>query len=578
MQRFVSNLNCRKLQRNLYVEATLRTYYNTGMKTLRQSLIDYELVELKAIADCRAVPLKESNNPADLVDQLVEALLSPVATAIALDDLSAEETEALQFLLAEGGQVEAPRFIRHCGDIRQMGPARLEREQPWNQPATPAEGLWYRAIIFKTFQVTAQGGQEVVYIPDDLLGLLRPPAPAPESSLQMQVGHTPTPAHIIDETSRLRENFFNLSVYLQTTPVRLQNKTDLPPKARQELIDCLLPPFLPTFTPAAELAFLLHLGRRAGLLTVAHGRLRPDRDAIRSWLQAAAAPQIQLLQNTWRADPTWNDLWHVPSLVPQDTGWENSPLRARSKILDYLEQLDARPEDWRSLDDFVASIKRVDPDFQRPAGDYESWYIQDQQGNFLMGFEHWDQVEGAFIRYLLTHILPLLGVLKIGAATPTDERPTCFSLTAQGRQFLAGHPAEESTPDPPAFLRADANFYVQVPPRASLYDRFQLARFAHLDRRENHRAIYQITRASISRAAKNGVTIDQIIAFLTRATNNQIPLRVVETLRTWGARYGTLKLEQLTVLRLRDEKLLPELRQDPAISRLLASHSAPQLS
>jgi hypothetical protein len=339
-------------------------------------------------------------------------------------------------------------------------------------------------------------------------------------------------------------------------------------KDKKTLASCLLPA-LPAIPAEVELEFLLHLGQRAGLLTVGHGRLRLDRDPARAWLQSQLEEQIHLLQNTWRADPTWNDLWHVPSLTPQPTGWENSPLLARSKILGYLAQVEAPTENWLSLDDFVAVIKRVEPDFQRPGGDYNSWYIYNRQGQLLMGFEHWVEVEGALIRYLLTHILLMLGVIEVGTATAGGD-PTSFRLTPSGRDFLRNEapspaPADKKAP----LLRVEANFNAHVPARASLYDRFQLARFATLERREKERTVYLISQASVSRALKNGVAAEQIAAFLARATDNQTPLKVVETILAWGARQNTARLEQATLLRLSHEGLLVELRQHPHLGPLL---------
>jgi hypothetical protein len=316
------------------------------------------------------------------------------------------------------------------------------------------------------------------------------------------------------------------------------------------------------------LEFLLHLGQRAGLLAIKHGRLRPDRDPTRTWLQAHQLEQIQQLQNTWRADPTWNDLWHVPNLVSKPTGWENSPLLARSKILDYLGWVETGGGNWRSISDFVAAIKGTDPDFQRPGGDYETWYIYDTQGNPLMGFAHWDEVEGALIRYLLSHILLLLGVVDLGLAAATGD-PVSFRLTSLGQSFLEGQAPTISPSAKSPLLRVDANFYAYVPTRVSLYDRFQLARFAELEGREKERTIYRITQASINRALKNGVAAEQITAFLARATDNQTPLKVVETVLAWGTRQNMVRLEQVTLLRLRDESLLAELRRHPHLALLL---------
>ena len=544
------------------------------MKSLRQSLIDYELPLLKAIADQRAVLLTAGDHTA-VINQLVETLLSPVATAIVLDDLSPAESQALEFLLQNGGQVEGPRFNRQFGEIRSMGPARLEREQPWQNPANPAEGLWYRGLIYKSFQVSSQGSQEIVYIPDDLRPFLNPKIPQPQPSHpDFQIEAVAAPALTISSFNRLRENIFRILVYLQTTPVRVQQDEALAAADKQAVAQTLLPPLHRHAPSEAELEFLLHLCRRAELLTVAHGRLRPEREPTRSWLQAAPARQITELQNTWRADPTWNDLRHVPNLVPQPTGWENSPLLARSKILDYLAQLDTAAGQWLSIDHFVTLVKQIDPDFQRPTGDYDTWYIQDRHGNFLMGFAHWDEVEGALIRYLLTFILPVLGVVDLGSPDQTRD-PTSFCLTPAGQSFLTGRSTIDDLPPKTPWLRVDHNFLVRVPAQASLYDRFQVARFAQLESYDPQRAGYHITQASVKRALKNGVTPDQITAFLTRVTNNQTPLKVVESIRNWGTRYATVALEPATLLHLKHEALASELRQHPGLGPLLGESLNP---
>jgi hypothetical protein len=550
------------------------------MKTLHQSLIDYNLSQLQAIADCHGVAL-ETVNRVKAVELLTNALLSPAAVAITLTTLSEPEQDALQLLLANGGQIESPRIIRQYGPVRPMGPARMAREKPWQNPVNPTEGLWYKGLICKSFQLTDQGSLEFFYIPNDLLPLLQSAFSAPQAVTNDQqptlpVAQTPAPAVIVSGEGRLRENIFNLLVYLQTTPVRLHHKTDLTTKDKSILADLLLPPLFSNFIPQTELDFLLHLAQRAGLLIVSHGRLRPDRDPTRAWLQAHSTQQERVLQDTWRADPTWNDLWHVPGLVPQPTGWENSPLLARAKILEYLAQLDTSSENWLSLADFTAAIKRLDPDFQRPSGDYERWYIQDEQGNSLMGFEHWDTVEGALIRYILTHLLPLLGVVNLGLPTETSSSPTCFQITTLGAAFLAGQPTTPVPEHKPRFLQVDNSFNVNVPSQASLYDRFQLTRFAELQQQGKDRPTYRITQASVGRAMRNGVTADQIVAFLARATNNRTPLKVVETLRNWGARRSTIELERATLLRLTDESLVMELQQHSELGPLLGEVIGPK--
>ena len=551
------------------------------MKSLHQSLIDYDLAQLQAIAASRGIPLQTSNR-SEAVEILADALLAPAGLAIALAGLAEPEQGALRQLLEHNGRLERARFIRQYGPVRPMGPARLLREKPWQQPVNPAELLWYKGLIFKGFQLTDQGSLEFIYIPDDLLPLLATvlhdqPAPVPEQPQPsiFQVALAPPPPLSVSGAGRLRENLFNLLVYLQITPVRLQYKTDLTAKDKAALAEHLLPPAWPAANRQVELDFLLHLARRAGLLVVSHGRLKPDRDPIRSWLQSQPQQQERLLQNSWRADPTWNDLWRVPGLAPQPTGWENSPLLARAKILDYLAQLATGSDTWYSLADFVATVKRVDPDFQRPDGDYESWYIQDEQGQSLMGFDHWEQVEGALIRYLLTQPLLWLGVTELGL--PGERNlPTSFRLTPSGAAFLKNQPISPLPGQKAQFLQVDHNFAVYVPAQASLYDRFQLARFAELGGRQKEQTTYQITQASVGRAMRNGVTTDQMVAFLARATNNRTPLKVVETLRTWGARRSTAQIEMATLLRLADETLAAELGEQPELAPLLGEVIGPK--
>jgi hypothetical protein len=539
------------------------------MKTLRQSLIDFDLGMLKAIASRRAISIQH-NKKKEMIDQMVNYLLSPINIALATEELTADERKALDFVILQGGKVEAARFIRQFGAIRPMGPARLEREQPWLSPANPAEGLWYSAFIFRAFQVKKDGGTELFYIPSDILQYLKSDQTTANQPAQLQPGSVPAPPHIETGTGRLRENFFSMLVYLQTHAVQINNN-ELSERDREGLSASIVP--APPFV-VNELDFLIHVGLRTALLDIIHGKLRPNRTTIRNWLQASPFYQEWQLQNGWRADPSWNDLWQVPELVPQPTGWENSPLRVRSKILAFLEQLPARA--WFDLDGFIAFIKGTEPDFQRPDGDYKSWYIQDRQGALLMGFEYWDAVEGNLIRYIITNILFSLSIVDIGSDDDTTgEKPTHFSITEAGQRFLnePEPPSTRSTPSPR--FRVDEKLRVRVPHQANLLDRFQVARFAELSQREENRMIYLITQPSVARALQNGVTHNQITAFLNRVTDNQLPLKVVDELRRWGTRMGTVKLENVSLLRLATPQLLAEIQQIPEIAHLLGEVISP---
>ena len=79
-----------------------------------QSLVDYDMAMLQAIAARRAVTLATLSKQ-EAVNTLTHVLLSPAETAIILADLSEAEQEAVQLLLVNGGQVDGPRFNRDFG-------------------------------------------------------------------------------------------------------------------------------------------------------------------------------------------------------------------------------------------------------------------------------------------------------------------------------------------------------------------------------------------------------------------------------------------------------------------------------
>ncbi|MDM8529508.1 helicase-associated domain-containing protein, partial [Anaerolineales bacterium HSG24] len=319
------------------------------------------------------------------------------------------------------------------------------------------------------------------------------------------------------------------------------------------------------------------------LLTNVPRQVKPNRQPTRSWLTASSQNQRQLVQHTWRDSLTWNDLWRVPNLKPQPTGWENDARATRQAVLGYLAHLS---DDWFSVDEFIIALKQLAPDFQRPDGDYDKWYIQDQHGNFLMGFVNWELVEGALLRYLLTHILPWLGVLDVGLDKNRTD-PIAFRINATGREFLIQALATEAESDKDEDedknedetqtpVEADSlpiqigeDFRIQVPRSASLFDRFQVARFAILYDRQPKQISYYLTPRSIAKALRNRITIDQILAFLRRASQNSLPDTVIEGLQNWAKRWQSVRLQPVVLLHLREPHLMHELRQYPDLEPFL---------
>jgi len=301
------------------------------------------------------------------------------------------------------------------------------------------------------------------------------------------------------------------------------------------------------------MALVHHLVARLGLAARQGDLLRLEGAAARGWLTAAPAEQLAVLQDAWHKDPTWIDLCQVPGLRCDDAGgWlaRYDPVAVRGAFLDLLSR--CPPDAWWTVDSFVAAVKQAHPDFQRPDGDYESWYIREadpERGEYLSGFASWDAVEGSLIRDLLGGILSWLRVVRVapGGACRLAE----VGLRLLG---LPAPPAEEARPAP-IVVRPD--FCVEVPGPGDLYTRFQLERFA--DRKGEAPCLYSLTAAGLGRALGRNVQVEQILAFLGQATGGSLPANVAGQLRLWAGRFGQVELEEMVLLRTRSERALKEL-------------------
>ncbi len=550
------------------------------MRTLAESLVDYPLPLLRGIAETRGVALV--GEPRLAVEQLAAALSDAESVARAVRELSEPAQTALARLVAARGRMTVAAFTRLAGTIRAFGPGRLAREEPWREPVSAAEELWYRALIARAFASTEQGATEFVYVPTDILPLL---PPLPDVALPaISISPIPPPTHVRPERDALLEDACTLLIFVQAhapwvRPAPSALAGDVSAWRERELtaLRALL------WEPAA-LPLLLYLGGRLGWFKLDEGRLRLETRAAREWLEGTRRAQRRALFSIWREASDWNDLRHVPGLRCVETGWRNDPLLARRAILGHLARC---AEGWYRLDAFVQAIRETDPDFQRPDGDYNSWYIQDEAtGRYLRGFSDWPQVEGALIAHLLTGPLHGMGLIRLGFAGEGDVAPIAFSLSPTGAWLLGLGPE----PDEPesARLQVNEDFTILVPAGARLLDRFRVARFATLLSAGSPSGAagwrYRLSRESLAHAQRQGLAPARILSFLQEASGGQVPRRVAAALThaatTPPRRPETppaprrLWLRRLTILQA-EPALWQELRGRTELAHLLGEEIAP---
>jgi hypothetical protein len=531
------------------------------MRTLEELLVRCEPIRRAAIARFWGADLPDPHSP-QAVGALASHMARPEGVLAAWTALNEAERAALSDLLAAEQAIPWLTFTRRWGEVQRMGPARLERLRPWEHPTSPAEGLWYRGLLFRDVEERPEGLIEVAVLPAELAQHL--PA-RPASPLRLSPTTPPPVVQPADDT--LLDDGCTLLACLQSHAVRPRADGAWPAAAETALRRHLRQP------DPDRLAFLRHLAQRLDWLRLsANGHLRPNPTVATVWLQAPAQQQRDALAGAWRDDPTWNDLRHVPTLRFDDTGsWRNDPLRTRQAFLHFLTA--CRPGEWYALTDLAAAIKQAAPDFQRPDGDYSAWYIRDAaSGAYLSGFESWDAVEGALIRYYITGPLAWLGLTDLGCQTP-EARGTSgigaisFRLSPAGARFLGLAEAAQEEPPPPPPLAIASDLTIRVP-AARRYERFQLSRVARWER-SGDLYIYRLTPDSLTRARQQSIAPERVMAFLEQASGGKVPHNLRAVLQRWSQHGAEVRLERGILLRVRDEALLRRLTTAPATRHLI---------
>ncbi len=549
------------------------------MLNLEQTLRAYDPVMLGVIADRWDVDL-ETHSVTDITALLMSAMLNPEAAAATWDRLDDEQRGAMQSLLGSNGKMAARMFFRLYGEIREMGPGKLEREKPYLNPISITEALYYRGLIARGFDEAAAGPSAVVYVPVDLAAVLPihhtgfdltqeeddfPLEEDEEEAAGAEEWALPAdqPDEIIAANTSIVDDLATLLAYLQVAAVTPRDDDTLPEAHLSTLNTFLLE------RDPLRLNFLLGLARSLTLIGPRDGLLKPVSQNAKNWLEAARAEQVRLLALAWRESLAYNDLCHVPGLRVETVG--NDPRLGRRVIAQALAPLP--PDTWWIVAGVVEEIKSAEPDFQRPGGDYESWYIRAEGDEaYLNGFESWDRVEGAQLAFMLTGPLHWLGLADLGRYAGGR----LGRLNAYGRAFVseAKWPAPPD-PDSPLTLHEDGT--LEVPRRFSRYDRFQLARFTEwLSAGEAYR--YRFSLRGLRRASLQGIEARHVRAFLTRALGAEtLPAGMATLLERWSQTTDAdATLETLTVLRTVSAQALDTVLEEPGLRRYLGARLGPE--
>lgn len=521
------------------------------MRSLRSALIDEPLPRLMAIAEAWDLFL-EAATPRELAEKLPAIMAVADNIERAKTMLPAEALTALEVLLAADGRMPVAVFERRFGVLRQMGPGKLERERPWINPINSTETLWYRGFIFRGFDRSTPPNT-VYYFADELKQLLqretktkRPIGIGKQQDTDINLESAqngPNGSGALTHNAFL-DDVVTLLTFIQNSEVLLKSGGEWAVSAQTQVLPMLRDQDTGRFT------FLLHLLKRLKWLRDSNegGRLRLASQPVIEWLQSPAEVQLRSLYEAWRNDPTWNDLAHVPELLfDMAHTWRNNPLQERENLLglwaDWLRQSESNQPPAQQLAHFRDFVKHTHPDFARPDGRYDTWYIRDASTrDFLHGFVNWDRIEGGLIDYVLQ------GPLQWFApqVAPSDKNVSM----AHALQF-----------DPQAY----ANILISPHRR---FERFQLARVADWQYTKLDHYVYRITPNALARAKEQGIAPERVIDFLQRNSGQTLPIYLKMAIQRWGERGNEIKLEQMAVFRTKEAAVLDQILSLPTLQHI----------
>ncbi|MBE0683932.1 MAG: helicase-associated domain-containing protein [Anaerolineales bacterium] len=499
------------------------------MPDLSASLQKHDLGHLRIVAGFWGLEL-ESIDSDSAIEELAASLLDLEAVTETIDILPAEARSALTALIESDGKMEWPAFARKHGEIREMGPGKRDREHPHLKPTSTSELLFYRALIARAFFETDKGLQEFVFIPDDLFEIIV------EAGMQ----------HALP----LKKNE---PLGRPATPVEKAREIPATDHVLDDAATCLaaLRMGKAGFTPDPKLVELL---TTAKLIK----KDSPQTESVKKFLEASRPEALMLLNKAWLASDTFDELRLMPGLICEGE-WKNQPQVTREFLMNLVN--DIPQGKWWSIPALLKAVKEKYPDYQRPAGDYDSWFIKrESDGQFLRGFAYWDAVDGALVKYFI-HVLHWMGAVDL--ASPEEGKEfTAFRVIESKVEGQKSRDLRPSTFD--GKLNVSSNGRITISRYFSRAVRYQISRFCDWDSEKGDDYLYSVSAQSLRRAGEQGLKAEQLLALLVKYTNGSVPPAMVKALKRWDSHGAEARVESLLVLRVSRPEVMEEMRSSKA--------------
>ena len=507
------------------------------MPSIKKMLQPYDLDLIERIASFWGVDCANLDHAA-AINALQSAVQDQVLVNDVLESLPENARQTWHDLAGMPNKPTWAQFIRQHGEVRECGPAKREREAPEQHPISVTEMLWYRGLIGRAFMDLPPEPREFVYIPDDLA--------------------------VVKQSSH-QEHWIKTLRSIPAGSLRVEHLADS--RLVDHMTDWLaarrMGRTLPSETwkhwPEGE-SFLARLAKENELTDKQH---TPVPDTLQTFFQNTRETILTKWFTNWKSSITFNELKDLPGLVFEGS-WQNDPLKTRQWLLDLLQDLQS--DTWYSLKHFLELIKTHVPDFQRPSGDYDSWFIrQSESEQYLRGFEHWEEVDGRLIRYLIAGPLHWLGMIDLGVSQ-NEKRVDVIRRSARYEAYLAKQ-SVTTTPDQEKQPKIISDLSIEIPLFTSPMARYQIARFCEVKKVTAEATLYQITPASLRAAQEGGLKASQLAQLLEKILKSPLPKTLKQVTANFEAHGLEARVESRAFLRVRAPEMLKSLEQNPRTAK-----------
>ncbi len=509
------------------------------MPDLKTLLASYDLAFLRDIAELWGIELQAVERRTVLIE-LAKLMASKQLFEEVFSSLSSSNSAALTNLAGLGGRMPWQAFEHAYGELRPMGPARRKREKPHRFPQNTAEKLWYMGLVGRAALRENQELSEFAFIPDEFLSWL------------------PEPSQTVGEGTILRQLPAWSGSRVTANPPRgdqvLDDLCTLFAALRMGLLEQL------SHISSKEAGYWLLLLTLAKTLNLLDELAQPNENA-RVFLEKPRGKALSWLVQSWEQSPVFDELRLMPQLKCEGN-WQHNTITPRRMILDWLAAI---PTDtWFKVQDLLDDVHQHQPNFLRSGAEYNTWIISsaDSDPRLLHGFEHWQEVEGQYLWFLITEFLTYLGMTQTGQLIDHPESQV-FRITPWFSKLLRlDEQLELPEENQPVLVGADGK--LEMTPLVPRIARYQLSRFAEWHLLRSDRFQYQLTPTSLQAAAEQGLELKHLRALLRKYGKPGIPPALQKALTRWESHGLEARIEPLLVLRLAEPELLGKLRESKA--------------